>query len=129
MPPEAGSPADWLRIARSDLALAGIPAQGEILRETLCFHAQQAVEKSLKAVLVDMGVAFPKTHSIERLIDLLPEQILRTPWLMESAKLTIYATTFRYPGEEESLTELEYQEALRLATEVVLWAEVQISRK
>jgi HEPN domain-containing protein len=129
MPPEAGSSSDWLRIARSDLALARVPAQGEILRETLCFHAQQAVEKSLKAVLVDGGVAFPRTHSIERLIDLLPEQILRAPWLMESAKLSIYATTFRYPGEEEALTELEYQEALWLAEEVVRWAEARISRK
>lgn len=129
MLPEAGSPADWLRIARSDLALARIPLQGEILRETLCFHAQQAVEKSLKALLLEVGVALPRTHSIERLIDLLPEQVLRAPFLRESAKLTIYATAFRYPGEEEAMTESEYQEALRLAGEVVCWAEVQISRK
>ena len=129
MLPEAGSSADWLRIARSDLALARIPAQGEILRETLCFHAQQAVEKGLKAVLVELGVAFPRTHSIERLIDLLPEQIPRTHFLKESAKLTIYATAFRYPSEEEALVETEYQDALRLAEDVVRWAEIQISRK
>jgi HEPN domain-containing protein len=129
MRPEAGSSADWLRIARSDLALARIPAQGEILRETLCFHAQQAVEKSLKAVLVELGVAFPRTHSIERLIDLLPEKILRTRFLKESAKLTIYATAFRYPGDEEALLEAEYQDALQLAEDVVRWAEIQVSQK
>ncbi|HVN80900.1 MAG TPA: HEPN domain-containing protein [Terriglobia bacterium] len=129
MQPEAGSPVDWLRLARSDLALARVLPQGEILRETLCFHAQQAVEKSLKAVLIDLRVAFPKTHSIERLIDLLPDQIPRTPWLMETATLTTYATAFRYPGEEDPLTELEYKEALRLAEVAVSWAEHQISRK
>jgi HEPN domain-containing protein len=56
MSPEPGSPAAWLRYARSDLALARVPARGEVLLESLCFHAQQAVEKSLKAVLVGRGI-------------------------------------------------------------------------
>ena len=67
------------------------------LYKTLCFHAQQAVEKSLKAVLVLRGVEFPKSHSLSRLIDLLPANIERDESLVESAKLTAYATTFRYP--------------------------------
>ncbi|MGD0091486.1 MAG: HEPN domain-containing protein [Planctomycetota bacterium] len=50
-----GSPEEWLRYARSDLAVARKPCQPEILLETLCFHAQQAAEKSLKAVLVARG--------------------------------------------------------------------------
>jgi len=56
MPPEGGgpgSPRDWLRRARSNLARA---AQGQatpdVLLEDVCFDAQQAVEKSLKALLV-----------------------------------------------------------------------------
>ena len=48
-----GSADDWLRHAESDLSLAQIKRNGdEILIETLCFHAQQAAEKALKAVLV-----------------------------------------------------------------------------
>ena len=45
MPPEIsapGSPADWLRHAYSDLALARIVPVPQILLEQLCFHAQQA---------------------------------------------------------------------------------------
>ena len=47
-----GSPTDWLRHAYSDLALASITPSSQILLEQLCFHAQQAAEKALKAILV-----------------------------------------------------------------------------
>ncbi len=47
---EPGSPADWLRHAASDLKLARIARPPEVLLEALCFHAQQAAEKALKAV-------------------------------------------------------------------------------
>jgi HEPN domain-containing protein len=63
MPPEPGSPEDWLRYARSDLAMARRVTDGEILIESLCFHAQQAVEKALKAVLVRENIRPPRTQS------------------------------------------------------------------
>jgi HEPN domain-containing protein len=129
MPPDPGSPAEWLRYARSDLALAKRPAGGELMLEGLCFHAQQAAEKSIKAVLIDAGVAFPKVHSIERLIDLLPPSIARTPELAAAAQLTAYATTFRYPGIEEPVSEDQYQEALRTAEAVVAWATALLGRR
>ncbi len=126
MPHEPGSPAAWLTYARSDLALARAPVGDEVLRETLCFHAQQAAEKSIKAVLIHCAIPFPRVHSIERLIDLLPESARRTPELIGSAILTAYATTFRYPGDEELTSEDQYQEALWLAEAVVVWAEKHI---
>ena len=68
MPPEyrdPTDPAEWLRRARSNLARAradrGLP---DDLYEDLCFDTQQAVEKSLKALLVHRGLAFPKTHAM-----------------------------------------------------------------
>ena len=42
--PKAGTPADWLRHARSDLALARVEQETDVLLEILCFHAQQTVE-------------------------------------------------------------------------------------
>jgi HEPN domain-containing protein len=51
MPPDAptpGSPEDWLRHARSDLALARQRGAPEILLTTLCFHTQQATEKGIR---------------------------------------------------------------------------------
>lgn len=123
---DAGTPEEWLRHARSDLALARSPATDDVLLESLCFHAQQAVEKSIKAVLVNAGIPFPKVHSIERLIDLLPDMVPRTADLIAASQLTGYATVFRYPGAVEPITEEQYQEAVRLAKAVVVWAESEI---
>lgn len=128
MQPEPGSPADWIRFAKSDLALAITPASDNVLLETLCFHAQQAVEKSIKAVLVHFNIPAPRIHSIERLIDLLPPNIPRASDLLASAKLTAYGTIFRYPGEKEPVTEEDYREAIKLAELVLAWAEGTISK-
>ena len=56
---------NWLKRARSNLERAkmGKVTQG-ILYEDLCFDAQQAVEKSSKAILVKLNQPSPKTHSI-----------------------------------------------------------------
>jgi len=118
-----GSPADWLRYARSDLELARVVRPDEVLFEGLCFHAQQAAEKALKAVLIAKGVPPPKTHNIRALLDLLPQEIITTQEIEDAASLTDYAVTSRYPGDFESVDEEEYKETVRLAENVVLWAE------
>ena len=74
MPPEdpiSEISRQWLTEARSDLALARIDKPTLVSWEALCFHAQQAAEKGLKAVLVHFQVDFPRTHSIGELIGLL----------------------------------------------------------
>jgi HEPN domain-containing protein len=116
----------WLRYAQSDLAYARGPQPIGGLLATLCFHAQQATEKSLKAVLVVSGIDIPRTHNLVRLIDLLPADVRRIPALDRVARLTPYATATRYPGLDEDVTDDEYVEALELATAVVNWAEVAI---
>jgi len=127
MRPDPNTPEAWLAYAHSDLALAAMDISS-VMRENLCFHAQQAAEKSLKAVLIDRQIAFPKTHSIKLLIELLPADIERSPVLLDAVVLTEYATVFRYPGEVEPITEEEYQHLLALATDVIQWAEAMINR-
>ena len=119
----SGSPADWLRYARSDLELARVVRPDEVLFEGLCFHAQQAAEKALKAVLIAKGVPPPKTHNIRTLLDLLPQEVIAPQEIEDAASLTDYAVTSRYPGDFESVDEEEYEETVRLAETVVLWAE------
>jgi len=125
MPPElqSGSPEDWLRRARSDLALACGRLRKSVLAEDLCFHAQQAVEKSLKAVLISKGIDFPRTHNLRILIDALPETVFRDPILDSSAALTDYVVSTRYPGETEPVTQDELKTARHIAAEVLIWAE------
>lgn len=122
-----GSPADWLRHAHSDLELARRGRlSSDILLEELCFHAQQAVEKSLKGFLVAQGMSFPKTHNIRTLIDILPEHMMVPVEIEKAAELTDYAVMSRYPSSVEPISEEEYQEAIRLAEVVMEWVKKNI---
>lgn len=127
--PAPGSAEDWLRYAQSDLAIAKVPLPTDGLYRTLCFHAQQAAGKGIKAVLIHHGVEFPRIHSIARLIDLLPAQVPRSEDLIASARLTVYATAFRYPAEdsEQDVGHEEYREVVRLAERIVTWAKAAIT--
>ena len=131
MPPEdstIGTPEEWLRRAKSNLARAKQPKPPEAIWEDLCFDAQQAAEKALKAVLVLRAIDFPKTHNIRTLLTLLdPSGSESSPDILMAIRLTPYATVARYPGEAEPVTEDEYPEAVALAERVVRWAEQIIS--
>lgn len=124
---EAGSPEDWLKHARSDLALASGRKSRRVLYEHLCFHAQQAAEKALKCVFVCRGIRVPRTHDLAYLIDLLPDGS-RSPVLIEVPTLTKYAVQQRYPGEVPPLTMKHRRRAVSLAEGVVEWAATYIEK-
>lgn len=126
MPPESdstGSPEEWLRYAQSDLELARLPPPPGVLLENLCYHAYQAAEKALKAVVLARGMPLPRTHSIGMLLDLLPEGTAVPRELEDAASLTDYAVTSRYPTATEPVDEQQHREAVRLTEAVVSWAE------
>ena len=118
-----GSAEDWLRYAKSDLELARIEKPEGVLLENLCFHAQQAAEKTLKAVLIFLEIDFPRTHNIRTLLDLLPEDVDVPQEVEESAILTDYAVESRYPMNSEPVDDEEYRQVIGLAETVVGWAE------
>ena len=128
-PERADAPLRWLDNARADLALARVPLPEGGLYEHLCFHAQQAAEKALKAVLRANGVEYPFTHNVQLLIDLLPAGLSAPQTILAAADLTPYAAAARYPGEVEPVTAEERAEAVRVATIVVQWAESLLKAK
>jgi HEPN domain-containing protein len=70
LPPD--DPREWLNRAARNLSQAqGNPQFTDVYLEDLCFQAQQAAEKSLKAVLIACGVRFPYTHDLATLISLI----------------------------------------------------------
>ncbi|MGA2442518.1 MAG: HEPN domain-containing protein [Tepidisphaeraceae bacterium] len=67
--------------------------------DSATFHAQQCVEKYLKAQLQEAGVIFPHTHDLVNLLNLvLPAQPLWTVLKSSATILTQYAVKARYPG-------------------------------
>ncbi|MDO9509228.1 MAG: HEPN domain-containing protein [Thermovirgaceae bacterium] len=122
-----GSPQDWLDRAKSDLALAGISLPEGAFLEDLCFHAQQAAEKALKAVYVGNGWSFRYTHDIGELLTGLQDRGIDIPSSVdESVILASFAWEARYPGPGEPVSEEEYLMALEYAAGVVGWAENEI---
>jgi len=119
---EPGSPGDWLRHARSDLERAAMRKTRAILYAHLCFHAQQAAEKALKAVLATHGLRVPKTHDIAYLMDLLPAGLSITPAMLDLPTLTKYAVQQRYPGENPPIARRHHARAVLLAEDAVTWA-------
>lgn len=61
------------------------------------FHAQQAVEKALKAVLARAGVVVRRTHDIAELLDLMEDNGLPAPPYADRLdELNPYAVEMRY---------------------------------
>jgi len=127
--PAAGSAADWLRRAQSNLALASVKRPSPVMLEDLCFHAQQAAEKALKALLVSGGADVPRTHNIRTLLDIVAGKCSIPSQIQHASILTEYVVSGRYPGESEPITDEDYTEALSLAVSVVQWVEQQMQTR
>ena len=116
----------WLKHAQSDLNIAEIDQEG-ILFELRCFHAQQAVEKSLKAILIAHKKEISKTHRIDQIIHQL-SKVIEIPSFVNAAEyLTEYATDLRYPSDYGILSRDEWKEAIKIARQIVEWVEGIIS--
>jgi HEPN domain-containing protein len=106
----------WLTYAQSDLDAAQVLLQShEAYPRQICFLAQQAAEKSLKAILVLLGLKFPYTHDLDHLRELVP-----SGWRVKDAfpklyALSIWAIDARYPDDMPDVVEADAKEALQLA--------------
>jgi len=90
----------WLLKAESDLRTAQIFIKDENPpTDSICFHAQQAVEKLLKAYLTYLDIKAPKTHDIATLLELCLSVDEKFKELDQEKleELTFYAVEIRYP--------------------------------
>ena len=126
--PVPGSPQEWLIHAESDLRMARLGEHDKtVLPQQVCFHAQQAAEKALKAVLLYARIDFPLTHDLQELLDLLEHDSINPPSEIQGAgSLTPYAVETRYPGYFAPITPLEMEEAINLAQKIIHWAKLYV---
>lgn len=89
--------ASMLRLARRDLAALEALAGMAQIDDMICgFHAQQAVEKALKAWLAIFGHEYPLTHDLPRLFSLLRRAGADAEQFQPLARFTPYAVQARY---------------------------------
>jgi len=90
----------WCEKGRRDFITAhkALLDESEIFPDIICFHAQQAAEKYLKAYLVFLEKEFPKTHALEDLVLLASITDPGSNNLFTIAsELSPYAVEIRYP--------------------------------
>jgi len=91
---------EWVEKAEGDYRTAGRELHAEPPNyDATAFHAQQCVEKYLKACLVEAGIAFPRTHDLGVILDLLLP--LKPSWNHLHPALDVLTSLgieVRYPG-------------------------------
>ena len=112
--------------ARDDeILVEEIISKERIRDEIIGFHAQQAAEKLLKALLMARNIPYRKTHDLRELIDLIRDRDIQFPEsLMEIRTLSPFAVEFRYdylPVEEE--LPFDRQKALEMVRNLRKWVE------
>jgi HEPN domain-containing protein len=110
----------WLGKADDDLRACRQLVEESDLLAIAGFHAQQAAEKALKAILVWHQIEFSKSHDMGRILELLAVADRELAAKVSGASvLTPFAVQYRYPGDLPEPTVTEIKEALRIA-ELVL---------
>lgn len=114
--------------SQDELVLDKLINDHDIADEVWGFHAQQAAEKMIKAVLSYQGIRFRKTHDITELMDLLIDNGIAMPeHLSRIRELTPFAVEYRYDNLfSENEENLNREDVRGLITEVKLWVEKQI---
>ena len=108
----------WVRKAEADIEGANDLARAaRPYHDLICFHCQQSAEKYLKALLIEHGVPFPKTHRLDDLLLLLlPHDSSLRRMRRVLVTLARYAVDYRYP--DENATKREAVAALRQVRKV-----------
>lgn len=121
MTPAQDLAAQLLRRASEDAAAVSAMLPLESVTDAIvCFHAQQAVEKSLKAVLAAHDIDFPAKHDLRMLIGICEREDLQVPdELAEADLLTPYAAELRYDDDRAQIVDRDT--ALDWATGAVAW--------
>ncbi len=112
-----GTTKEWTEKAEADFttAIRELKAPDSPNFDAVCFHAQQCIEKLMKALLIHHGAIPPRTHDLTELDRLLGPVSPTWSWQVTELRfLTRAAVAFRYPGE--SADREEATESLDIAT-------------
>jgi HEPN domain-containing protein len=111
---------EWVEKAENDLTAAvQILKLGKVApTDTVCFHAQQCVEKYLKAILVYRAIPVPKMHDIQVLMKLVPPRCRPQLTVAQQKQVTTYAAVTRYPEAGLDIVLAEARRAVAVARRV-----------
>lgn len=90
----------WLQYAEKDNKARKVLFKAEGLDLIYVFHCHQAIEKALKALLLKWEIDPPKSHDLNKLLSLLPENVMKEfqDKQMYLDELNIIYIDSRYPS-------------------------------
>ena len=121
----------WLEKADHDLGTVKIiflhvPDYSDVIT----FHCQQAVEKYLKAVLVNFNVPFKKSHDLVYLLEILSLKVeIPSEIFTKGLTLNGFSVEARYPNETIHLSKVELEEAILITEELRDFALAILTKK
>ncbi|MBI3319199.1 MAG: HEPN domain-containing protein [Candidatus Omnitrophica bacterium] len=128
------NPHSWLEFAREDLRVAELTLEDGIYNQA-CFHAQQGVEKALKAFLRSHQRSVPQVHSLLELLAICQRLDANARCLKDACKtLERYYIPTRYPdalpgmAPEGLPTRQDAEEAVVLLREALQWIETRLGK-
>lgn len=107
----------FLKSSEEDLWYANLGKDEH--RTGAAFHAQQAAEKALKALLITEANGFPKTHDLLALVERLPPKYVDAFDSSSLNELNPWAIQGRYPADMPSITTEVMERLLAIATSTV----------
>lgn len=112
---------DWLKKSEHDLGTAKVTFKNmPEYSDTICYHCQQAVEKVLKAYLINLGKQIIKTHDLIFLLDKISESENIDNKIYRICEiLNDYSVEIRYPGDFVEPEKHEVAEAINIAEKVI----------
>ena len=109
---------EWVRKAEGDYTVAEQVQKSENpVHDAICFHAQQCIEKYLKAWLQEANIPFTRTHDLQKLLALIvPTLPIWQTWQPDFSVLSKHAVDPRYPGKFATAEDTAY--AMHICDEV-----------
>lgn len=101
---------EWVEKAEGDYTTVQLLQQSPISsKDVICFHAQQCIEKYLKAWLQEANIPVLRTHNLEELLNLIVPTIPDwRSWQSDFSVLSEHAVDFRYPGKSATAENAEH---------------------
>jgi HEPN domain-containing protein/predicted nucleotidyltransferase len=109
---------EWIEKAEGDYITVKLLEESPISsKDVICFHAQQCIEKYLKAWLQEANIPVPRTHNLEDLLNLIiPTFPAWSSWHPDFSTLSKHAVDFRYPGKSATANDAEH--AMKICVQV-----------
>jgi len=120
----------WLRYAHEDLVGAEeMLKSGLIIPRHICWLAQQAAEKTIKAALICLQINFPWRHDLDALRNLLPDNWQLKRQHQDLAILSEWAVEARYPGDWMDATKMDADQAVKQARAIWETAKMDFQKR